>query len=293
MNKKKKTVYVGMSGGVDSSVAAALLKKAGFDVVAVYMKCWTEGLSCTTQEDERSARLAASHLNIPLYTWNFIEEYQEKVVDYMLKGYRRGVTPNPDIMCNREIKFGLFFRKAMELGADYVATGHYARTKKRGGGYALLKGKDEEKDQSYFLSMVEQSAMSRVFFPVGEYAKPQVRAFARKLGLPNAERKDSQGICFIGKVEIGDFLRLHIAPLAGAIVSVAGEVLGEHDGVQYYTVGQRQGLGLAGGPYYVVSKDSASNTLMVSRSEEDVMQGEMRVSGVNWLSLPKEGKFRA
>ena len=142
MNRKKRKVFVAMSGGVDSSVAAALLKRAGFDIVGIYMKCWTEGLACTTQEDERSARLVASHLDIPFYVWNFIDQYKEKVVEYMLKGYEDGVTPNPDIMCNREIKFGLFFKKAMGLGADYVATGHYARVKKKNMGYALLKGKD-------------------------------------------------------------------------------------------------------------------------------------------------------
>lgn len=278
---------------MDSAVAAALLQKAGFDVVAVYMKCWTEGPACTTLEDERSARLAASHLRIPFYVWNFTDQYRARVVDYMLNGYRQGITPNPDIMCNREIKFGLFFQKAMELGADYVATGHYARTAKKRPGYALLKGKDEEKDQSYFLSMIEPEVLPKVLFPVGEYTKPQVRAFARKLGLPNADRKDSQGICFVGKVEIGDFLRLHIAPAQGVIVSPTGEVLGEHDGVQYYTLGQRQGLGLAGGPYYVVSKDSLSNTLVVSRSEQEIMQGGLRVDDVNWFSPARKEKFRA
>ena len=210
MNKKKRKVFIGMSGGVDSSVAAALLKKVGFHVVGVYLKCWTEGPSCTTKEDERSARLAAQHLGIPFYVWNFIDQYRKEVVEYMLKGYEAGVTPNPDIMCNREIKFGLFFEKAMNLGADYVATGHYARVRKKSTGYTLLKGKDPEKDQSYFLAMIDPQVLEKTLFPIGEYTKSQVRAFARKLGLPNADRKDSQGICFVGRVEIGDFLRLHI-----------------------------------------------------------------------------------
>src|SRR3989338_7611787 len=197
MKGKKLKVFVGMSGGVDSSVAAALLERDGFDVVGVYMKCWQEGETCTSQDDERSARLAASHLGIPFYAWNFLKEYKERVVDYMLKGYSEGVTPNPDMMCNKEIKFGLFFEKARKLGASKVATGHYARI--RGG--RLLEGKDKNKDQSYFLSFIKLEVLSRVLFPVGEYTKPQVRKLARKFGLPNAERKDSQGICFVGKVD--------------------------------------------------------------------------------------------
>ena len=293
MNKKKKTAYVALSGGVDSAVSAALLKKAGFDVVGVYMKCWTEGAACTTVEDERSARLVASHLNIPFYSWNFVKEYKEKVVEYMLDGYRQGITPNPDMMCNREIKFGLFFKKAMSLGADFVATGHYAKTKRTGQGYMLYKGADEGKDQSYFLSMIHPDVLSKTLFPLGEYTKLQVRAFARKLGLPNAERKDSQGICFVGKVEIGEFLRLHIEPRKGSIVSLAGKVLGEHDGVQYYTIGQRQGLSLSGGPYYVVAKDVAANTLRVSKDEEDSVKDRLTVFSVNWFLPIPEKKFRA
>jgi len=284
MNRKKKKVFVGMSGGVDSSVAAALLKKAGFDVVGIYMKCWTQGLSCTTQEDERSARLVALHLKIPFYVWNFIDQYKEKVVEYMLKGYQEGITPNPDIMCNREIKFGLFFKKAMALGADYVATGHYARIKKTGTGYALLKGKDLKKDQSYFLAMINPEVLAKTLFPIGEYEKSEVRVFARKIGLPNAERKDSQGICFVGKVEIGDFLRLHIPQKEGVIVNEKGEVLGKHDGAAYYTLGQRHGLGLSGGPYYVAKRDIASNTLQVTKQEEDITATELTVKNMNWFS---------
>ena len=297
MNRKKKKVFVAMSGGVDSSVAAALLKRAGFNVVGIYMKCWTEGLACTTEEDERSARLAALHLDIPFYVWNFIDQYKQKVVEYMLKGYEAGVTPNPDIMCNREIKFGLFFKKAMVLQADYVATGHYVRVKKKITGYVLLKGKDPDKDQSYFLAMINPQVLEKTLFPIGEYTKTQVRAFAAKIGLPNAGRKDSQGICFVGKVEIGDFLRLHIPQKQGAIVNTAGEVLGQHDGAYYYTVGQRQGLKLAGGPYYVAQKDIATNTLQVTKEERDIMTGELLVKNMNWFSSLNEktgvsAKFR-
>lgn len=289
MNTKKKKVFVGMSGGVDSSVAAALLKKAGFNVVGIYMKCWTQGPSCTTQEDERSARLAALHLKIPFYVLNFIDQYKEKVVEYMLKGYKEGITPNPDIMCNREIKFGLFFKKAMALGADYVATGHYARIKKIGTRYALLKGKDFKKDQSYFLAMINPEVLEKTLFPIGEYEKSEVRAFARKIGLPNAERKDSQGICFVGKVEIGDFLRLHIPKKEGVIVNKKGEMLGKHDGAWYYTLGQRQGLKLSGGPYYVSKKDTAQNTLQVTKKEDDITASKLKVKNMNWF-LPFAGR---
>jgi len=287
MSKKKRKVFVGMSGGVDSSVAAALLKRAGFDVIGIYMKCWTEGPSCTTEEDERSARLAALHLKIPFYVWNFIDAYKEKVVEYMIQGYQEGITPNPDIMCNREIKFGLFFKKAMTLGADYVATGHYARVKKKNLRHILLKGKDEEKDQSYFLAMIHPEVLEKSLFPIGDYEKTQVRAFAKKIGLPNAERKDSQGICFIGEVEIGEFLRVHIPQKQGSIVSTTGEVLGQHDGAYYYTVGQRQGLKLAGGPYYVSKKDIKTNTLNVTKEQHDIMTSELMVKDMNWF-LPQE-----
>ncbi|MDO8474404.1 MAG: tRNA 2-thiouridine(34) synthase MnmA [bacterium] len=288
MPKRKEKVYVGMSGGVDSSVAAALLKRDGFDVVGVYMKCWTEGVACTSQDDERSARLAADHLNIPFYTWNFLKEYKEKVVDYMLKGYSQGITPNPDIMCNKEIKFGLFYDRAMKLGADYVATGHYVRKEKRGDSFALLKGKDPDKDQSYFLSFIRPSVLASLIFPVGNHLKSEVRAYAKKIGLPNAERKDSQGICFVGKVEMGDFLREHIPTQEGDIVSVDGKLLGKHDGAFYYTIGQREGIGLSGGPYYVVQKEFKTNRLVVSTEMKDILEEEITVKDINWFSKPTE-----
>src|SRR3989338_11447047 len=191
----------------------------------MFMKCWSAELSlaCTSKDDERMARLAASHLNIPFYSVNFIEEYKKRVVDYLLEGYRKGITPNPDAMCNKEIKFGLFFEKAMQLGAAYVATGHYSRIKDG----KLLEGSDKEKDQSYFLSFIKPEVLNRVLFPIGEYTKPQVRELAKKFGLPNAERKDSQGICFVGKVDVTDFLKQYIAPRKGEIVDMEGNVLGE------------------------------------------------------------------
>ncbi|MDP2641058.1 MAG: tRNA 2-thiouridine(34) synthase MnmA [Candidatus Yanofskybacteria bacterium] len=286
MKQNGKTVFVGLSGGVDSSVAAALLRKEGYKVIGVYMKCWTEGASCTSQEDERSARLAAAHLGIPLYVWNFLVEYRAKVVDYMLEGYRRGLTPNPDIMCNKEIKFGLFFERAMALGADYVATGHYARITRHGTAPRILQGVDKEKDQSYFLSFIRPEVLPKVLFPIGEYKKTEVRKMAKKFGLPNAERKDSQGICFVGKIEIGDFLRQYIKPKKGSIVDTAGKKLGEHDGAFYYTIGQRKGIGLSGGPWYVVEKDLLNNTLTVSKQEKDILHAKAHVTNVHWL-LPQ------
>ncbi len=295
MPKKKEKVFVAMSGGVDSSVAAALLKRDGLavhghpeqrrrvDVVGVYMKCWQDGAACTSQDDERSARLAASHLGIPFYTWNFLKEYREKVVDYMLKGYAQGVTPNPDMMCNKEIKFGLFFEKAMRLGADYIATGHYARIRKNTGSFLLFEAKDKNKDQSYFLSFIKPEVLPYVLFPVGEYTKPQVRQLAVRFGLPNANRPDSQGICFVGKVDVTDFLKEYIAPRKGEIVDMAGNVLGMHEGAMYYTIGQRSGLGLSGGPYYVVSKDLACNRLVVTKDEQDLQRKDVLVQGMNWM----------
>ncbi|MDO8655134.1 MAG: tRNA 2-thiouridine(34) synthase MnmA [bacterium] len=282
----RKKVIVAMSGGVDSSVAAALLKKAGFEVIGMFMKCWSAELSlaCTSKDDERMARLAASHLNIPFYSVNFIEEYKKRVVDYLLEGYRKGITPNPDAMCNKEIKFGLFFEKAMQLGAQYVATGHYARIQDG----KLLEAVDKEKDQSYFLSFVNQSVLSRVLFPIGEYTKPQVRELARKFGLPNAERKDSQGICFVGEVDVVDFLKQYLPVKQGNIVDAQGTVLGTHEGAQYYTIGQRKGIGLGGGPYYVIQKDIDRNVLVVSKDEEGLYRKEMMLRDMNWLSENEE-----
>jgi len=276
-------VFVAMSGGVDSSVAAALLKRDGFRVVGVYMKCWTEGPECTSTDDERSARLAAAHLQIPFYVWNFVDEYRQRVVDYMLKGYKEGVTPNPDMMCNREIKFGLFFEKAMNLRADSIATGHYARIGRKGDYFQILKGKDPEKDQSYFLSFIKPNVLSKVLFPIGEYTKKQVREMARRFGLPNAERKGTRGICFVGNVEIEEFLRRYIPPKEGSIVDTNGKTLGVHEGAFYFTIGQRRGIKLPGGPYYVIAKDIPSNTLVVSKEQDDIFKNEVQLERMNWF----------
>ena len=278
----RRKVIVAMSGGVDSSVAAALLKKAGFEVIGMFMKCWSAefSLACTSKQDERMARLAAAHLNIPFYALNLIDEYKKRVVNYLLEGYKKGITPNPDAMCNKEIKFGLFFEKAMQLGASYVATGHYSRIKDG----KLLEGSDKEKDQSYFLSFIKPEVLNRVLFPIGEYTKPQVRELAKKFGLPNAERKDSQGICFVGEVNVLDFLKQYLPVKPGNIIDASGTVLGTHEGAHYYTIGQRKGIGLGGGPYYVVQKDIDRNILVVSKDEEGLYQKELMIKDMNWFS---------
>lgn len=277
---KSKKVIVAMSGGVDSSLSAALLKKQGFDVTGIYMKCWSQGENCTSLEDEKMARLAALKIGIPFYTFDLIDEYKEKVIEYLLDGYKRGLTPNPDVMCNKEIKFGLFFQKAMDMGADFVATGHYAQIKDG----QLCAGKDENKDQSYFLSFINPELLDKVIFPIGKYLKKDVRKMAKKFDLPTAERPDSQGLCFVGKVDFSSFLKEYISPKKGNIIDSKGTVLGRHDGAFAYTIGQRKGLGLSGGPYFVISKDVKKNILIVSKDEKDLEQNDTVIKNMNWFS---------
>lgn len=296
MATNRKKVIVAMSGGVDSSVSAALLKRAGFDVVGMFMKCWDVsdplGESCTSTDDERMARLATEKIGIPFYSLNLVQEYKKRVVEYLLDGYRKGITPNPDVMCNKEIKFGLFFEKAMALGADFVATGHYARLWREARNpkseIRILQGKDANKDQSYFLAFIKPEILDRVMFPIGEYTKPEVRMLARKFGLPNAERKDSQGICFVGKVDFVEFLKQYIPPKIGDIVDIKGNVRGQHDGAFYYTIGQRKGLGLSGGPYFIIDKDVQKNILVVSKTESDLLKKEAQIKNINWFQVPTQ-----
>lgn len=276
-DNKKKKIFVAMSGGVDSSVVAALLKEQGYDVTGVFMKNWSDSsfykdkTMCPWVVDQEDARKVASVLQIPFYTFDFEKEYREKVVEYMVEGYKSGITPNPDIMCNKEIKFGIFFDKAMELGADMIATGHYARITNNNGIYQLLTGIDTNKDQSYFLYLLGQKQLSRTLFPLGEYTKLHVREMAKKYNLPTADKKDSQGVCFVGEIDVFEFLKTQIPTHKGKIITTSGKEIGEHEGVEFYTIGQRHGIGSPGGgtPYYVIGKDAQKNILYVGEGKED------------------------
>lgn len=299
MVEKKIKVAVGISGGVDSAVAVALLKEQGYEVTGVHLYCWDKGPYCTADKDRASALRVAKHLNIPFVVWDLRKEYKRRVIDYFFDEYRKGRTPNPDVMCNREIKFGIFMKKALkELKVDKVATGHYARTRKSNKRqaisnkenlspitYHLSRGVDESKDQSYFLWILTPKQLEYILFPIGHMTKKEVRAKAKKLNLPCAERPDSQGICFIGPVNVAKFLREHLSIEVGPVVNKKGEVIGEHDGVWFYTEGQRRGFRITkpGYPLYVIKKDLEENTLVVGRGKEAEVK-EFKVGKINWIS---------
>ncbi len=282
-----KKVYVGMSGGVDSSVTAALLKQQGYDVVGVFMKNWTKdlpGFICPWKDDYMDAKRVATQLGIEFKLYDFENEYRQKVVDYMVNEYMAGRTPNPDIMCNQEVKFKLFLETALEDGADLIATGHYARIKNG----SLYKGLDDNKDQTYFLYRVTENALKRSLMPIGEMTKPEVRVLAKKLGLYTANKKDSQGICFVGKVGIKEFLLNELGPQpAGPIINQDGQIIGEHDGALFYTIGQRHGLNVGGGlPYYVTKKDIATNTIYVTTNLDDknLWKKDVNLTDLHWIN---------
>ncbi len=291
MNKKG-TVYVGLSGGVDSSVAAALLKKEGYDVVGVFIKVWQpdemirDGRSelCTWKEDRLDAMRVAAHLDIPFKTMDFEKEYKKDVVDYMLDAYRRGLTPNPDVMCNKSIKFGAFFKAARAEGADFVATGHYAQVEKVGDTYNMLRGVDSNKDQTYFLWTLGQEQLSHTLFPVGAYPKSEVRKLAEEFGLITATKKDSQGLCFMGKLNMREFLQNFIKEKTGNVINESGDVIGTHEGAMFYTAGQRHGFTITkktpnDEPYYVIDKNIDNNTVTVSHTPlKDTSDEEKEVS---------------
>ncbi len=289
-----KTVYVGMSGGVDSSVSAALLKQRGYNVVGVYMKNWTQdvaGVACPWKQDLADARAAAACLDIPFKVFDFQAEYKQHVVDVMVAEYQSGRTPNPDVLCNQEIKFQLFLNAALSDGADFIATGHYAATKDG----KLLMAADSAKDQTYFLYRVTAEALKRTIFPLAALTKPEVRQIAADLGLPTAKKPDSQGICFIGEVGIREFLRQYLEVAPGPIVDRAtGRRLGTHQGAVFYTTGQRQGLGIGGGaPYYVTGKDMAANTVYVTTDPIDpgLASDHFTIAQTNWINAaPVEGR---
>ena len=272
-----KTVYVGMSGGVDSSVSALLLKEQGYKAIGIYRKNWSKdlpGMKCPWAEDLADAKRVAVRLGIDFEVWDFEDAYREKVVDYMLEEFRKGNTPNPDIMCNQEIKFKLFYEKAIERGADFIATGHYAR---------IIDGKlaravDENKDQTYFLYRISEEALAHTIFPIGDMLKPDVKKLAKENNLHNAYKKESMGVCFVGEVGMKDFLKEYIDIKPGEIREIESEkVLGYHEGAVFYTIGQRHGLylnGVAGEindglPYYVVKKDIKNNIVYVSKNLND------------------------
>jgi len=281
MGEKKPKVLVGMSGGVDSSVSAALLLEQGYEVVGAFMKNWSD---CAWREDRRDAMRVAAKLGIEFHTFDFEQAYRDEVVEYMFQEYEVGRTPNPDVMCNKNIKFDKFLKKADELGCDYIATGHYARRD----GDKILAGVDNNKDQTYFLWAVPHKAIKRALFPVGEMEKPEVRAKAEELGLSTAKKKDSQGICFIGEVDVMEFLKERIKPDPGPIVDTEGRKLGEHEGLAYYTLGQRHGLEVGGGtPYYVVAKRPETKELVVSSNyHPELYEGELEATELNWFVEP-------
>lgn len=286
-------VVVGMSGGVDSSVTALLLKQQGYDVIGIFMKNWDdtdEFGHCTAEEDSEDVRRVCEQIGIPYYTVNFEKEYFDKVFTYFLDEYKRGRTPNPDVMCNREIKFGEFLNKAMDLGADYVATGHYARVIEQDSVFQLLRGIDNGKDQTYFLNALNQKQLSKTMFPIGHLPKPEVRRIAEEAGLYTAKKKDSTGVCFIGERNFREFLSGYLPAKSGKMIDIAtGEVKGDHDGLMYYTLGQRQGLGIGGSgngnPWFVADKDLEKNILYVVQGDQhpSLYSTGLVASVMNWI----------
>lgn len=286
----KKTVVVGMSGGVDSSVSAFLLKKQGYEVIGLFMKNWEEtdenGV-CKSTQDYNDVIAVCQKLDIPYYSVNFVEEYRDSVFTEFVKGLKAGLTPNPDILCNREIKFKVFLEKAKDLGADFLATGHYCRLDPTG---RLLKGVDPDKDQSYFLYAVDGKAFQKVIFPIGHLHKKEVRAIAREAKLSTSEKKDSTGICFIGKRDFKPFMSQYLAYKPGPLKTLSGTVVGHHDGAALYTIGQRKGLGIGGegDAWYIVKKDIENNIVFVERGANHpaLFSSQLIANELTWITSP-------
>ncbi|ALC81805.1 MULTISPECIES: tRNA 2-thiouridine(34) synthase MnmA [Bacillus] len=300
-------VVVGMSGGVDSSVAALLLKQQGYDVIGIFMKNWDdtdENGFCTATEDYEDVIRVCNQIGIPYYAVNFEKQYWEKVFQYFLDEYKAGRTPNPDVMCNKEIKFKAFLEHALSLGADYLATGHYARVEHNPEGVKMLRGIDENKDQTYFLNQLTEEQLNKVLFPIGNLEKSEVREIAKKHGLATAAKKDSTGICFIGERNFKTFLSQYLPAQPGEMQTMDGEVKGEHDGLMYYTIGQRHGLGIGGSgdPWFVAGKNLEKNILYVAQGFHDELlySDKIIADQVSWVrpdlkpneSLKCTAKFR-
>jgi tRNA-uridine 2-sulfurtransferase len=303
---KDTRVVVGMSGGVDSSVAALLLKQQGYDVIGIFMKNWDDtdefGV-CTATEDYNDVIRVCNQIGIPYYAVNFEKQYWDKVFTYFLDEYKAGRTPNPDVMCNKEIKFKAFLEHAMNLGADYLATGHYARVEESDGEVKMLRGLDENKDQTYFLNQLQQHQLEKVMFPIGDMDKKRVREIAQEAGLATASKKDSTGICFIGERNFKEFLSQYLPAQQGTMKTLDGKTMGTHDGLMYYTIGQRHGLGIGGSgdPWFAVGKDLKENVLYVEQgfNHESLYSDSITAVNASWVSnqeIPQEftctAKFR-
>ena len=309
----KKRVFIGLSGGVDSAVSVALLQKAGYEVVGVFIRTWhPDFLECNEEEERHDAMRVAAHLDIPFLTFDLEKVYKKEVADYKIREYKAGRTPNPDVMCNKEVKFGAFLKKALAMGADFVATGHYVQVgeaKYIGVSYVLVntqetpmylsKGVDPSKDQSYFLWTLKQEQLSKTLFPVGHLKKTEVRKLAKKFNLPVAQKKDSQGICFLGAVDLKEFLKHYIKEKKGKVLNEKGEEIGHHDGVVFHTLGERHGFTITkknpnDGAYYVVRKDIKKNILVVSTSPQPSPckgEGGIQLENINWISkIPNPNK---
>ena len=299
MERNNKKIVVGLSGGVDSSVSALLLKEQYTDVTGAFIRTWQpDFIECTWKQDRRDAIRIAAKLGIPFKDVEAEQAYKEKVAEYMINEYKMGRTPNPDILCNREIKFGVFWKEIHALGKTHIATGHYAQNFFIDGEWQLHVSKDEEKDQTYFLWKLTQDDLEHILFPVGHLVKKQVRALAEKAGLSTASKKDSQGVCMLGDLDMKDFLKHYIKEVSGAVVDASGRVVGKHDGVWFFTIGERHGFTVDGeyseeGPWYVVKKDIEKNILVVRSSKEVVIEKKeyIQIDTVNWIpkDLPKIG----